>query len=91
MGYIIQYGQTVVKKSCHQDKKKKIKKRIATACIIIFVFAILICIRESFYPGDRDVTKQALENMADSIQSGQGFGQAFRVFCEEIIAGADIS
>jgi len=91
LGYTIQYGQTVVKKTYDTKILKKNKKRIGIVCIVILVFAVLFCFRESLYPGDREVTKEALGNMADNIQSGQSIGNAFWVFCDEIIAGADIS
>lgn len=91
MGYTIQYGQTVVKKAFDKSKQLRKAKRITTICIVALALAGLFCFREYFYPGDREVTKAALENMADNIESGQSIGKAFHVFCEEIIAGADIS
>ena len=89
MGYTIQYGQTVVKKTF--DKSKQKTKYIAIVCVVILIFTGIFCFRESLYPGDKEITKAALENMADNIQSGQKIGEALRVFCEEIIAGAEIS
>ena len=91
MGYVIDYGQTVVKKSYNTKKQCMNKKSVAIICVIILALSVLFCFRESLYPGDREVTKEALGNMADNIQSGQTIGDAFRAFCEEIITGAEIS
>lgn len=91
MGYTIQYGQTAAKKVFHKENRVKRKKIIVLACITLVVISVLFLFRESLYPGDRAVTKEALGNMAQNIQSGESIPEAFRTFCQEIITGADFS
>ena len=89
VGYSIQYGQTIAKKYCTKSTKKK--KYLIYIFISVALVVMLFCFRESFYPGDREVTKAALGTMTENIKSGQSIADAFREFCGDIIAGAEPS
>ena len=63
--------------------------------ILILVLTIVCCalwrnenIRRSLLPGDPVVTEAAIDNFVESIQGGDGIGNAVTAFCREVIEGA---
>ena len=54
--------------------------------VVAAVFLLALLIWSS--GGNGEVTRQALENMAASIEQGEGLKEAFSSFCMEILQGA---
>lgn len=96
MGYRIEYGDQPV-----YWKKNGVNWRsvIWYSCISFGLFCFLTsCFWSSgrevmeqwFFPGDSYITKQALGHMACRLKEGESLGDAFLVFCRDIINGAQI-
>lgn len=96
MSYRIVYGEEPV------FKQKKIRTgRIAAytaVCLILFASLTLKfwpsgaeLLQEVFLPGDAEVTRHALSNMAENLRAGEAIGDAVAVFCREIVDGAKLS
>ena len=93
MSYRIEYGKD------HRYRipgNRRNWGRIITVFCIIFAGAGLgFCAvqqigLEGFLPGDPVITGAALDNLVESWRNGVLAGEAFTVFCEEIVAHAQI-
>ena len=93
MGYQINYQNGYVKTAI---SKKKSKPKI-----VIWLFAIIIIsvvfysfvpkIKNKFTAFALNANKTPFSSFVGSVQNGGTLGQAFEVFCREIITNADIS
>lgn len=97
MSYRIVYGEEPVR---WQRKSMRVGRIAAYTTVCLILFASLTwkfwpagaeVLQEVFLPGDADVTRQALSNMAENLRAGEAIGDAVAVFCREIVDGAQIS
>lgn len=72
MGYRIIYGR----------KKYSLTKRSKTMIISLIICTLLLGIGYLFRP---EIPETALENMAQSVRSGESIKDAVTAFCREII------
>ena len=97
VGYRIDYGQTFKRdtiSACQTFKVKKKSVYIAATIIVVIIFMFCVgtkSIRSFLLPGDPIVTEHALNTFAEQIRVGEPFRDAATAFCQEIIAGADLS
>ena len=97
MGYRIEYGQT--EKMEYFNERLFIKNKKTVACAAAIMIAVLAfffilgakSMRSFLLPDDPVVTQQALETFAAQVRAGESFGDAAAAFCQNVIAGADIS
>ena len=85
MSYCIRYE---TKKHPWQKRRdhRKIIIAIGCFCMILLLIGYLgIGKVQDFLPGDPNVTAQALENMTESLSSGERLRDAIVTFCQEIL------
>ena len=85
MSYSIQYE---TKKHPWQKRHNHRKIIIAIGCfcmILLLMGYLRIGKMGNLLPGDPNVTAQALENMTDSLSSGERLKDAIVTFCQEIL------
>lgn len=97
MGYRIEY----VPEAKPFGKREPFGRKILpfTAAFLILFMALTVRFwpegREKLeallLPGDPQVTKHALTQMADNLKSGEAIGDAVITFCKEITNGAALS
>ena len=63
---------------------------IVIAGAVAGFYAVQVVGLENLLPGDPLVTGSALDTMVENLRSGLPVGQAFTVFCEEIVAHAHV-
>ena len=92
MGYRIEYES--IGKIPRQQRKKR-TGIIAGAIVILLVLCAITVktvglewVQEVLLPGDPAITALALENMVEDLRSGEGFVDAIKTFCQEIIQNA---
>ena len=93
MSYRIEYGKD------HRYRipgnRRKWGRIITVLSIIVAGVGLGFCAvqqigLEGFLPGDPVITGAALDNLVESWRNGVPAGEAFTVFCEEIVAHAQI-
>ena len=93
MGYRIDYGP--VKKV--RGVEKRTSRLAALTGMFLLLFVITVCcfwpegtavLRDWFLPGDPVVTAAAMEELTDSLRTGEGIGESLRAFCARILEGA---
>ena len=91
MGYTIRYGPPM-----RIERPQKTQQIFAALILGILILLVLLNIagfgEEVFrflLPGDRAVTAQALDLMEQQIWDGAPISEAFSVFCETVIQGAE--
>ena len=91
MGYRIEYGdQSVVWNSKHIRWGRVVLYSCFCFGILCLVTAWLSpqgreVLSQWFYPGDPDVTKQALQHMVLRLREGDTLGEAVMVFCRDVL------
>lgn len=93
MGYRIDYttGQPSRKKLSPNISQKTLKITAIVAGIVLCAGMLIACaepIRDFLIPGDRQVTEAAFQEMTEDLRDGQGLRDAFAVFCQKILDGA---
>ena len=91
MPYRIEYGTTVPER--YQKKNHPQRLQIMTAaCLLVFVILIgqffpagLDMLRTVLIPDEKSVTQTALDGFVANIQCGESVGDAFFVFCAQIL------
>lgn len=95
MGYRIDYGP--VKKV--RGVEKRTSRLAALTGVFLLLFVITICcfwpegtaaLRRMLLPGDPVVTAAAMEELADSLRTGEELYDSLRAFCVRILEGAAI-
>ena len=91
MSYTIKYSPEEVKRYPLVKKQRNYKIWI----VLCLTFVAILCMRiygipDFLIPGDPDITKAAADVMLELIKEGETLGDAFTVFCEEVIHGAGI-
>ena len=76
-----------------QAKKMHSVKWARYAMFIILIFAVFWVkvngLPDLLIPGDPKITKNAVETMISSVESGESMEDVVFVFCKEILAGAE--
>ena len=86
MGYKIRYGGEI-----HLSQTGKVKKSATFKIFVCFLCVLMIAvwgrrrIADWLIPGDNAVTKEAFSEFNSALDEGESFGDAFEVFCREII------
>ena len=97
MAYKIQYGQTMIKTDISAKERNSGKNiRSLLLCVVVAVVAVVLLSKskklESFiYPGNAQITKEALSDFTDDVRDGGDLKDALLVFCQEIINNANVS
>lgn len=93
MGYRIDYGP--VKKV--RGLEKRTSRLAALTGLFFLLFVITVCcfwpegvaeLRQILLPGDPAVTTSAMEELADSLRTGEEIFDSLRTFCARILEGA---
>lgn len=58
------------------------------ACILLF--GIINTPKDMLFPGNPQITGQALDHMVDNIGNGESLSDAFAAFCKEIVSDGKI-
>lgn len=91
MAYRIVYGPEI--KAPKQTRRTSVRIPAFTAAFLL-AFVLLVrqfwpagteILKQYLLPGEPTVTEQAFSAMVENIRAGEGIGEAFAVFCEEII------
>ena len=85
MGYRIAYSEETSHKFPEKIRKKKPLLWVATGALLI---GLLAGGWKLLLPGNPEVTRTALANLAEDIRGGESLGQAVTAFCQEIIDNA---
>lgn len=93
MSYRVEYGKNP-KYPVSSNRRKWYKVLLVIVIVISGAITGLYFVQtidlHVLLPGDPMVTGAALDNMIDNLRSGQSTGEAFSVFCKEIITHAQI-
>ena len=96
MGYRIDYGP--VKKV--RGVEKRISRVATLTGLFLLLFMICVCafwpegtavLRDWILPGDPAVTAAAMEELTDSLRTGEELSDSLRTFCIRILEGADLA
>ena len=93
MGYQISYENGGVKTNFTGKKQFDKMKGIRVAILIVIGIFLVACIsseefRHLLLPGNEEVTRAAVTDLVESIQSGEGMEEAITAFCRQIIENA---
>ena len=71
------------------------KRRFPYWILLILVFAVLLAVPKDdleywLFPGDPEVTAQALSELVKTLRQGTNAGQAVAAFCGSILRGAGL-
>lgn len=96
MGYRIDYEP--VNRAFQIRTGRRLRVPLLSAVFfVIFLLLVRFCwvqgtdaLRAMFFPGDWQVTGQALEALAENMRAGHTFSHSAAVFCREIIQEAGI-
>ena len=94
MGYRIDYYDQP-KITVHKEKGRAWRVVLGTLC---FFAAFLVCV-EFFWPDGREMLRSLLLNgqeaaftqMIETLNSGEGIGEAVAAFCREVLANAGVA
>lgn len=94
MSYRISYDGKA-EKTFFKEKDSKKYIRYTLMCIAGMIVAILLYankpkIENIIYPGDPQVTKNAVATMISDIRSGEDVKDAVMAFCQEIVDNAEV-
>lgn len=91
MSYTIRYGPPIRGERPHNTPQ--ILAAIGLGIMILLVLLNIVGLGDEVFwfllPGDRAVTAQALDLMEQQIRDGAPVSEAFSVFCETVIQGAE--
>ena len=96
MSYRIDYGP--VKKV--RGVEKRTSRVAALTGMLLLLFVITVCafwpegaavLRDWILPGDPAVTAAAMEELTDSLRTGEKLSGSLRTFCIRILEGADLA
>ena len=89
MGYYIRYQPEKNDKYPEEVHKRKDLVRIIASVVLLIALLSGVFFREEIteflIPGDASVTKAAVSEMIESIETGTSVGEAITVFCRELI------
>lgn len=93
LSYRIEYGPETPPQY-RKKPKKGVRLRFLTALwLFLFVLMVKQCfptgvqtLRQLLLPLSHSITQQALDELVIGVRDGQSFGDAFTVFCQQIIA-----
>lgn len=70
---------------------------LTTTVFTVFLIALHTCfprgwevLQDLLWPGDAEVTRQAINTLVNDLRTGQTFSEAAQAFCREIMIHADI-
>lgn len=95
MGYRIDYGP--VKKV--RGVERRVSRIASLTGLFLLLFMITVCafwpegtavLRDWILPGDPAVTAAAMEELTDSLRTGEELSDSLRTFCIRILEGAAI-
>ena len=95
MGYRIDYGP--VKRV--RGLEKRTSGLAALTGLFFLLFVITVCcfwpegvaeLRQILLPGDPAVTTSAMEELADSLRTGEMIFDSLRAFCARVLEGAAV-
>ena len=96
MGYRIVYGP--MKKA--RGVERRYSRLAALTGLFLVLFAAAVCcfwpegaavLRDWLLPGDPAVTAAAMEELSDSLRTGEDLFHALRTFCIRILEGAGLA
>ena len=96
MGYSVLYSPQTEKKFPPKRMKRKIRRIIVPAVLILCMLGIVISLNkggllyELLIPGQPAVATAAMETLAYNLREGMSFVTAVEKFCEEIISSAPL-
>lgn len=95
MGYKIKYGNATQKTKITYTSSHYFRIALVALTSLVIIFAILSVgkdtLRTYFIPGNPDVTQAAFSQMITDLSNGESLGDAFVVFCKEIIQSAKLT
>ena len=96
MAYRVDYSKEGIQEVLPERSNNKSKKiwSLGIICLILLMGVLYPqkqMLEKLLIPGDAEVTKHAASELVANLQDGVGLSEAMQVFCEEIIANADIS
>ena len=95
MGYRVEYGP--VKKVRGMEKRVSGGASLIAVCLLLFLVLVSSfwpagkeMLRKLIFPGDPVVTAAALEDLTESLRSGEDLSDSMAAFCIQVLEGADL-
>jgi len=95
MGYRVEYGP--VKKVRGLEKRVSGVSSLIAVCLLLFFILVgsfwpegKEILQKLIFPGDPVVTAAALDNLTESLRSGEALSDSMAAFCIQILEGAEI-
>ena len=89
MAYKMEYGMgsPIVLSTKNVKRKGKVGiKKLLLVCIIVALI-VLCATTDIFIPGDKEITKAAMNNLVNDVKGGEQVVDAFAAFCQTVLQG----